>query len=675
MQTKKTQSQNLKLWIIIVMIVIFFSCQTFAADCNQDSLETLTVIHEFIWNLWRFFSWIWIVLSNFAGVLMTNTMVYWEFMGLDVSLWNIWQISRSIANYTLWFMFLYKIFKYIFIPSEKSPIKQIKDFLLASVFIQASWFLVMVLFDLSTIILATVSSFPSQVIDSSSEVMTAVQQQVAKDSVLSNDKKTVIINAFTDSYLQWDNTKWFSVESSTTTAPWSEVVTPEKKTLDSLLPQTYNLWGTFLYLWFTAMKAQDYVVRPMPTAASCEDRFLKVITWLIFDSWLIILYSLSLAILIVLLIMRLAYLWVFIAISPLVVLLYFIKDIDIGKKNDILDLKKAIYLIFQPAIYAFWMGLMFLFVVMVQNVFSNSAESELWSTVSVSQTKKSSTTIDPIPKINSSLENSWLVGFYLREWAKSLKDILLSLITLVLMWELIKVALTWSMWDFNAGWAFSRRMNTLVDRTGRFFWSIWVVPTPEGAMWFNQVWDSRTNSSPLLNEAEWRLERRLIKRDKSQEIINKLLWKPNARNIQSLTDTQVRIHITPYLWNNTAEPKKFVAWLMEIKKENSWLIFSNVQNYVDDWINKYSWYTDRKSNEFKQMSGFFWGDSEWETILDSKQPNENLSIEKIFTGKNWDFYFKAFYKNVLGEENEPPKSYSEFMKNWWRISYTKPSSS
>jgi hypothetical protein len=99
-------------------------------------------------------------------------------------------------------MFLYKIFKYIFIPSEKSPIKQIKDFLLASVFIQASWFLVMVLFDLSTIILATVSSFPSQVIDSSSEVMTAVQQQVAKDSVLSNDKKTVIINAFTDSYLQ-----------------------------------------------------------------------------------------------------------------------------------------------------------------------------------------------------------------------------------------------------------------------------------------------------------------------------------------------------------------------------------------------------------------------------------------------------------------------------------------
>jgi hypothetical protein len=75
--------------------------------------------------------------------------------------------------------------------------------------------------------------------------------------------------------------------------------------------------------------------------------------------------------------MRLAYLWVFIAISPLVVLLYFIKDIDIGKKNDILDLKKAIYLIFQPAIYAFWMGLMFLFVVMVQNVFSNSAESEL----------------------------------------------------------------------------------------------------------------------------------------------------------------------------------------------------------------------------------------------------------------------------------------------------------
>ncbi len=36
-----------------------------------------------------------------AGLAMDNQLIYGSFMQLDVSLWNIWQIVRSFANYAL----------------------------------------------------------------------------------------------------------------------------------------------------------------------------------------------------------------------------------------------------------------------------------------------------------------------------------------------------------------------------------------------------------------------------------------------------------------------------------------------------------------------------------------------------------------------------------------------
>ena len=145
MENNRKLSQYLKLWIIIVMVIVFSSYPTFAEECSWDAKETLDMLNTFILNLWRFFSWIWIILWNIAGVLMTNVMVYWEFMHLDNFLWKIWQMTRSIANYTLWFLFIYSIFKYIFFKDDKPPMEQIKNILVASVLIQASWFLVMVL--------------------------------------------------------------------------------------------------------------------------------------------------------------------------------------------------------------------------------------------------------------------------------------------------------------------------------------------------------------------------------------------------------------------------------------------------------------------------------------------------------------------------------------------------
>ena len=172
-------------------MVIIFSCYpTFASDkCSWVTKDSLDTIYVFLTNLWKFFSWIWIVLWNFAGVLMTNAMVYWEFMHLDSFLWKIWQMSRTIANYALWFLFIYYIFKYIFFKDDKPPIGKVKDILVASVLVQISRFMVMVLVDLSTIGLATVSSFSSQVLSADSKMLETFKSEMVKSDVLNCNKR------------------------------------------------------------------------------------------------------------------------------------------------------------------------------------------------------------------------------------------------------------------------------------------------------------------------------------------------------------------------------------------------------------------------------------------------------------------------------------------------------
>jgi len=41
-----------------------------------------------------------------AGLAMDNQLIYGSFMGLDASLWQIWQIVRTFSNYALGLIFL-----------------------------------------------------------------------------------------------------------------------------------------------------------------------------------------------------------------------------------------------------------------------------------------------------------------------------------------------------------------------------------------------------------------------------------------------------------------------------------------------------------------------------------------------------------------------------------------
>ena len=87
-----------------------------------------------------------------AGKFVDNSMVYGEIFGFDAVLWKLWVIVRNMANYGLWFIFLFKVFQFLIW-------KKVKDFkkdillpaLVAWVWIQASWFIMGALIDISTI--------------------------------------------------------------------------------------------------------------------------------------------------------------------------------------------------------------------------------------------------------------------------------------------------------------------------------------------------------------------------------------------------------------------------------------------------------------------------------------------------------------------------------------------
>jgi hypothetical protein len=90
---------------------------------------------------------------------------------------------RNMVNFAIGFYFLYHILRFILSPSKDStPQKIIKQSLVGGVLVQMSWFIVMVLVDLSTILIATVSSLPQQIVAQSQDLQVTIK--VISDSGL-----------------------------------------------------------------------------------------------------------------------------------------------------------------------------------------------------------------------------------------------------------------------------------------------------------------------------------------------------------------------------------------------------------------------------------------------------------------------------------------------------------
>ncbi len=100
-----------------------------------------------------------------AWKLVDNSFVYWEIFWFDAVLWQLWNIVRNLANFTLWFIFIFYIFKYLVSEDKKnSPKKIIVKSLIAWIWIQASRFIMATLVDISTILTYSIWWLPISVL-------------------------------------------------------------------------------------------------------------------------------------------------------------------------------------------------------------------------------------------------------------------------------------------------------------------------------------------------------------------------------------------------------------------------------------------------------------------------------------------------------------------------------
>jgi len=370
---------------------------------------------------------------------MTNSFIYGEALHFDVFLWKIWQITRNIANFWLGFIFLYEILKYMLNPSEtKTPMSIIKDLLKSGVVIQLSWFAIMVLVDISTVLFALVSSFPSQVIGSDavfSQALNTVIESSCPDKIISDNAQPQgnvlckwqkqIIRFMADA--GWSKLK-NSTEAGIINVEMREGGGLTKDQLfDTLLPSQDSLSWPLMFIGFEIFKTAQLSDYSNVQWISDMEKDFKQIFQIVLHSGMMILYTLSLLVLMVVLIARVLYLWIFIAISPIVVLLNYLIKPKKQLTNDIFrDINKMIKLIFWPVFYALYISLMIIMLV----IFNWALKFNMMNYES------------PVQITDSQLKfDNDLISVSMEGGTMRLYDLLLGAIALFLMRNLVQLAI------------------------------------------------------------------------------------------------------------------------------------------------------------------------------------------------------------------------------------------
>lgn len=162
-------------WLIVVWLILLFSPNVTYASSLFSSFED-QLFTQNISGLIKMISHVVYVFIRpclvIAGTALDNSLVFGKFLHLDAALWNIWNIMKNFANFTLWFVFIFTIVVNLFkwALEKADPMKNAKDTvtatLVAWVLIQMSWFLVAVLIDLSTILIVSIWGLPLSMIQS-----------------------------------------------------------------------------------------------------------------------------------------------------------------------------------------------------------------------------------------------------------------------------------------------------------------------------------------------------------------------------------------------------------------------------------------------------------------------------------------------------------------------------
>lgn len=638
----------LKIWIVVLVIwMISFSDWTFAADWKDPFGSVAWFFNVFFSMLQR----LWIPMANFAWEFLTNNWVYGEAIGLDALLRQYRNVIKNIANFCLWGYFVYTIFKALIKKDDIS--KKIKDILLwlmvAGVWIQASWFLTAAVLDVSTITLAVAWSLPSQMVSTKPELEGKMKVVL---SWFLNKEQTMVVSWYVYNLLPTDAkaNETLSVNQYALAKP-----IPVEQFLDSLMPNQHSVSGPLIFMWQAILDTTMTV----PTDNSSTNWLKKTILNTILVSWTTVVYSIEMIVLCVMAIFRVIYLWMFIILSPLAILLWCLQKS--GEKFDEkkwlwsflknIQIKTFLLNAFKPTIIVLWMWIAVMFTTLMAWVINTDATIDFdnnW--VKFSSVADITSNAVAEKSYTTTMESGYL-KFTLAHAAKWFMEVLLSILTVVLVYCIIRFAVNMWKWDDFV----SKKTKNLQKTAQDLITSTPFIPVT----WYDKQWVPTTkymsakSAFNLPNEAISRRQGKIDEKNRSQqsEVIDSLF--KNENFLSEWQKNQIISAKAGKTWMNALEAQRTaIRKIRDDKNNKTWKSMTlNKQNdnfwikQFEEWLNVES----DKDNVSESSRKLLLGD--WKNLWEDK------SIEKLFK-KNEQRNVKT-YVDFFGLDKN--------ITSWWEL--------
>ena len=611
-KTFLTSKTGIKTVIVLVMLGIAIINPTFAADTTNDSWSLLNTVTNVLDDLIKIVARAWIPLAIIAGKLMTNEFVYGSFMHMDKYLWTIWNIMKNFANFALAAMILIEIIKYL--KDGKSPQKVIISALIAGVGIQASWFIVGWLVDISTVLTSTIASFPSAFIWENN-LKTSIQKWVDTNM---RSFKMVIEKDLTISKVEANPSQW----------------TDTDKIRENIMPKYNSVSGPLIYMGMSSLRLQDF----MNFVAEWDKTIKKVSINFALKFMITLFFTITLLLLCIANVIRIVFLWLVVIASPLLILaLAFWKKPEGGWEWAMKYLKIGVIIntIFKPVIFVGALSLMLIFIVSIQDVMWTKHHMEVnW--VSLSKTQNTSTIgIENVWSLSVN-DNFFTSAQAATEDASSIfTDLIIYFTTLFLMRFLIKKAAT------TGGGPIESAMEWATKTIEDFAKTTPIVP-----WWFsaNSIGGGINKIKGWIEDKVWfnltSWENTKAERE-AENRINKMFWLNKSRSSYEYRQLEREL----VKWGD------YFGKLKEIAK-NQEIAISLENNTIKTWIEAFL------SNQTKE-----WIKWQWFEIDKDKEK----TFEEIFkNSKNSKNNIKKLHELLWWDENattKDPDSYEKLLKN------------
>lgn len=487
--------------LIILFLLTTFMWVSFWTDVTQavhsvalDWVKFVSKILNVLYMLVRPFLII-------AWKLLSNTFVYGSSFSIDTVLWKVWQMSRTAMNYFLWIIFIVSIIIYFFKSSSKLSLKQIfPKVVIASIIVNLSWFLLAVIFDISSILLVVAWWIWDQ-------FNRIVSQWVGKN--IDNDCLILPVKVDTDSKwavmktdINWKNYPFCIFDKDMNVVnKWKDLPCIDFRWWSYKLIVN-KWWDTKPIEWCITSKDINYssvgmlfsIFRYMNMAFVSDNTNWENTTFWLFFVKLVLMLALVIPfiLLTIILVIRLMVLWIVIPLTPFLFWLPIIWIFDSKIKDKITNI---FALIFQPAYIVFMLSIWFVFIqsvyVMMPSVWWEEKSKNILKTLEVEQKWKNEVELLWILNITSNYDKWTWTNTNMSDYKNLLSYIswvIANLMAIILLWILVFIA-------FKSN-SFTKKIATSVDTvTKKWLEALPILPWGQSVASLGKVYE-HLNSIP-----------------------------------------------------------------------------------------------------------------------------------------------------------------------------------